>query len=152
MKERKDFKATGLDISSHALKVCKINACKLGVKSRVKLFNSDIDKFSLGKYDLIISNPPYIKNLDLKYLEEDVKMFEPKLALNGGLDGKSEIRKVINKSSELIKYGGKLILEIAHNQKEDVKQLLKKNGFYINSVVKDLAKNDRCIISTKIKE
>ena len=151
LKERKDFIATGVDISNYALKVCKINAYKLGVKNRVRLFKSDIDKFFKGKYDLIISNPPYIKNLDLKYLDKDVVKFEPKLALNGGLDGLSEIRKIIKKSSELIKNGGKFILEIAYNQKKEVKQLLKKNGFYINSVVKDLAKNDRCIISTKIE-
>ena len=151
LKERKDFKAIGVEICNHALKVCKINANNLGVITRIKLYNSDIDKFSLGKYDLIISNPPYIKNINLKYLEVDVKKFEPKLALDGGLDGISEIRKVIKKSSELIKNGGKLILEISHNQKHEVKELLKKNGFYINSVVKDLGKNDRCIISTKIK-
>jgi len=152
LKERSDFRGTGVDISNHALKVCKINAYKLGLKTRVKLFKSDIDKFSLGKYDLIISNPPYIKNLDLKYLEKDVLKFEPKVALDGGLDGISEIRKVIKKSSELIKNGGKLILEIAHTQKQNVEQLLKKNGFYTNSVVKDLANNDRCIISTKIEK
>ena len=152
LKECRDFKATGVEICNNALKVCKINAHKLKVSNRVKLYNSDIDKFSLGKYDLIISNPPYIKNIDLKYLDADVKKFEPKLALDGGLDGISEIRKVIKKSSELIKYGGKLILEIAFNQKHEVKQLLKKDGFYINSVVKDLGKNDRCIISTKVKE
>jgi release factor glutamine methyltransferase len=151
LKERKDFFATGIDISDDAIKICKINAYKLGVKNRVKLFKSDIDNFSNGKYDLVISNPPYIKNLDLKYLEKDVKKFEPKLALDGGLDGISEIRKVIKKSSELIKNGGKLILEIAYNQTYEVKNLLKKNSFYINSVVKDLAKNDRCIISTKIE-
>ena len=152
LKERKDFIASGVDISNYALKVCKINAYKLGVKNRVRLFKSDIDKFFKGKYDLIISNPPYIKNLDLKYLDKDVVKFEPKLALNGGLDGLSEIRKIIKKSSELIKNGGKFILEIAYNQKKEVKQLLKKDGFYINSVVKDLAKNDRCIISTKIEK
>ena len=151
LKERKDFIATGVDISNHALKVCKINAYKLGVKNRVRLFKSDIDKFFKGKYDLIISNPPYIKNLDLKYLDKDVVKFEPRLALDGGLDGISEIRKIINKSSELIKNGGKLILEIAYNQKKEVKQLLKMKGFYINSVVKDFANNDRCIISTKIE-
>jgi release factor glutamine methyltransferase len=151
LKERKDFKATGIDINNHALNICNINAYKLGVKNRVTLFKSDIDKFSYGKYDLIISNPPYIKKLDLKYLEKDVISFEPKLALDGGLDGISEIRKIIKKSSELIKNGGKLILEIAFNQKKEVKQLLKNNGFYINSVIKDLAKNDRCIISTKVK-
>jgi len=152
LKERRDFRATGVDISNHAVKVCKINAYRLGLESRAKLFNSDIDKFTLGKYDLIISNPPYIKNSDLRYLEKDVKNFEPKLALDGGLDGKSEIRKVIKKSSELIKYGGKLILEIAYDQKNEVKQLLKKNGFYVNSVIKDFAKNDRCIISTKLEK
>ena len=85
-------------------------------------------------------------------MEKDVIKFEPKLALDGGLDGISEIRKVIKKSSELIKKGGKLILEIAYDQKEEVKQLLKNNSFYINSVIKDLAKNDRCIISTKIEK
>ena len=149
LKERKDFRAIGIDISKHALRLCNINAYKLGVKNRARLFKSDIDKFSRGKYDLIISNPPYIKKLDLKYLEKDVINFEPSLALDGGLDGISEIRKVIKKSSELIKSGGKLILEIAFNQKKEVKQLLRNNSFYINSVVKDLAKNDRCIISTK---
>ena len=152
LKERRDFRAIGVDISNDALKVCRINAQKLGVENRVKLINSDVDKFSRGKYDLIISNPPYIKNLNLKYLDRDVIMFEPKLALDGGLDGTSEIRKVIKKSSELIKIGGKLILEIAYNQKNEVKYLLKRNGFYIDTVVKDLAKNDRCIISTKIKK
>ena len=150
LKERKDFIATGIDISHYALKVCKINAYKLGLYNKVKLFKSDIDKFSFGKYDLIISNPPYIKHSDLKYLENDVTKFEPKLALNGGLNGTTEIRKIIKRSSELIKNGGKLILEIAYNQKKEVKQLLRDNNFYINSVIKDLAKNDRCIISTKI--
>ena len=152
LKEKKNFRATGVDISNHALKTCRKNAYKLGVKNRVKLIKTDIDKFSNGKYDLIISNPPYIKNLDLKYLEKDVVNFEPKIALDGGLDGISEIRKIVKKSSELIKNGGKLILEIAFDQKKEVIQLLKKNSFYINSVVKDLAKNDRCIISTKVEK
>tara|TARA_B100001057_G_scaffold423291_1_gene445348 strand:- start:490 stop:882 length:393 start_codon:yes stop_codon:yes gene_type:complete len=130
--------------------VCKINAFKLGVNNRVKLFKYDVDNFTLGKYDLIISNPPYIKKLDLKYLDKDVINFEPNLALNGGIEGLSEIRKVINRSSDLIKKNGKLILEIGFDQKNDVERLLIKKGFYINKVVKDLAKNNRCIISTKI--
>ncbi len=127
----------------------KINAQKLKVENRIKLFKSNVDNFNFGKYDLIISNPPYIKKLDLKYLDKDVINFEPRLALNGGLDGLSEIRKVINKSSVLIKKNGKLILEIAYNQKKEVKRMLLKKGFFINKIVKDLAKNDRCIISTK---
>jgi len=150
LNERKSFLGNGVDLSKDCISICKLNAIKLGVQNRLKLFKTDIDNFSLGKYDLIISNPPYIKKLDLKKLDKDVINYEPKLALDGGLDGLSIIRKVINKSSELIKLNGKLIIEIAHDQKEMVIDILRNNGFFINKVVKDLSKNDRCIISTKI--
>ena len=86
LREKTDFLATGVDISNHALKVCKINAYKLEVENRTRLFKSDIDNFILGKYDLIISNPPYIKNLDLKNLDDDIVNYEPKKALDGGFD------------------------------------------------------------------
>ncbi len=148
--EKKNFLGTGIDLTNKCLKICNNNAIKIGIKNRLKLFKSDIDNFNLGKYDLIISNPPYIKKIDLKYLDTDVKDFEPKMALDGGLEGLSEIRKVIRKSSDLIKKKGILILEIAFNQKNDVKKLLNNKGFYINKVLKDYANKDRCIISTKI--
>jgi release factor glutamine methyltransferase len=148
--EKKNFLGTGIDLTNKCLKICNNNAIKIGIKNRLKLHKSDIDNFNLGKYDLIISNPPYIKKIDLKYLDTDVKDFEPKMALDGGLEGLSEIRKVIRKSSELIKKKGILILEIAFNQKNDVKKLLNNKGFYINKVLKDLGKNDRCIVSTKL--
>ena len=83
-------------------------------------------------------------------MEQDVVNFEPKLALDGGLDGLSEFRKVINKSSELIKKNGKFILEIGYDQKNKVINLIKKEGFYINGTFRDYAKNDRCIVCTKI--
>jgi len=150
LKERKNFYGTGIDISKKCLNISKINAKNLKVQARVRFYKTDIDKFAQGKYDLIVSNPPYINKHDLKYLESDVVNFEPNLALDGGLDGLSEIRKVIKKSSELIKRNGKFILEIGFNQKNKVINLLKKEGFYINSTLKDLAKNDRCIVSTKI--
>ena len=150
LNERKNFYGTGIDISKNSLDTCKINAKKLLLDRRVKFFKSDVDKFAIGKYDLIVSNPPYIKTCDLKYLESDVIKFEPKLALDGGLDGLSVIRKVIKKSSELLKKNGKFILEIGFDQKNKVIKLLNNKGFYINSTVKDLANNDRCIISTKI--
>ena len=86
----------------------------------------------------------------MKNLEKDVVKFEPRLALDGGLDGLSEIRNVIKKSSELIKTNGKFILEIGFDQKNKVINLLNKEGFYINSTLKDFAANDRCIVSTKI--
>ena len=104
-----------------------------------------------GKYDLIISNPPYIKKLDLKYLDKDVIDFEPINALDGGLDGISKIKKIIMRSSDLLKNNGKLVLEIAYDQKYKVKKLLKDEGYYINKIIKDYSKNDRCIISTKIR-
>jgi len=150
LKERENFRGTGIDLSKKCLIISKKNAIAQKVSSRLKLYKSDVDKFNLGKYDLIVSNPPYIKTCKLKYLDRDVAEFEPRLALDGGLDGLSEIRKVIKKSSELIKKKGKLILEIGFDQKNKVINLLKKEGFYIDSTQKDLANNDRCIVSTKI--
>ena len=150
LNEKKNFYGTGIDISNKCINISKKNAINFNVNSRLRLFKTNVDKFKLGKYDLIVSNPPYIERCKLKYLEKDVVSFEPKFALDGGLDGLSEIRKVIKKSSELIKKKGTLILEIGFNQKNSVINLLKKEGFYINSIQKDLANNDRCIICTKI--
>ena len=150
LKERTSFYGTGIDISKKSINVSKFNANRLKLDNRVKFYNSDVDNFKIGKYDLIVSNPPYIELLSLKYLEKDVVNFEPKLALSGGFDGFSKIRKVISKASTLIKKNGKLILEIGFKQRNKVKEILKKEGFYINRTLKDYGNNDRCIISTKI--
>ena len=150
LKEKKNFYGTGIDISKKCIDISKINALKLKLLNRLKFFKTDVDNFFYGKYDLIISNPPYINKLDMKSLDRDVIDFEPKIALDGGLDGTSEIKKVINRSSDLVKKNGKLVLEIAFEQKHKVKKLLKDKGFYINKIIKDYANNDRCIISTKI--
>ena len=150
LKEKKNFYGTGIDISKKCLKISKINAINLKVDQRLKLIKTDVDKFISSKYDLIVSNPPYIVKKKLKYLDRDVVKYEPTQALNGGIDGLSEIRKVINKSSELIKKKGRLILEIGFDQKNKVINLLNKKGFYINNIYKDFADNDRCIVCTKI--
>ena len=150
LNEKKNFYGTGIDICGKSLSICRVNSHKLGLKKRIKLFKSNIDNFQYGKYDLIISNPPYIKKYDLKCLDKDVIGFEPKQALDGGIEGLSEIRKVISKSSELIKKNGFLILEIGFDQKNRVKQILQNKGFYIKKIVKDLSGHDRCIVSTKI--
>jgi len=150
LKERPNFYGTGIDISKKSINVSKFNAKQLNLINRVKFVHSSVDNFKIGKYDLIVSNPPYIELIYLKYLEKDVVNFEPKLALSGGLDGFSKIRKVINKARNLIKKNGKFILEIGFNQKNKVKKILKEEGFYINKSIKDYGKNDRCIISTKI--
>ena len=150
LKEREDFIGTGIDISYKSIINSRVNAELLGVKKRLRLIKSDIDNFNFGKYDIILSNPPYISKYELKSLEKGILNFEPMAALDGGLDGTSEIRKVINKTSKLIKRNGKFILEIAYNQKNKVIDLLKNKGFYINRIIKDYANNDRCVISTKI--
>ena len=150
LKERFNFYGTGIDISKKSINISKLNAKLLNLTSKVKFFHSSIDNFKIGKYDLIVSNPPYIELLNLKYLEKDVINFEPKLALSGGFDGFSKIRKVINKAKTLIKKNGKFILEIGFNQKNKVKKILIEEGFYINKTIKDYGNNDRCIISTKI--
>ena len=150
LKERPNFYGTGIDISKKSINVSKLNAKQLNLTSRVKFFHSSVDNFKIGKYDLIVSNPPYIKLFNLKYLEKDVISFEPKLALSGGFDGFSKIRKVINKAKNLIKKNGKFILEIGFNQKNKVKKILKEEGFYVNKAIRDYGNNDRCIISTKI--
>ena len=152
LKEKKSFLGKGIDLSKDCINICKNNAFKLKVDDRLKLIKSDIDNFSSGKYDLIISNPPYVKKLDLNKLDKDVINYEPRLALDGGLDGLSKIRKIIKKTSELIKLNGKLIIEIANDQKIMIKNILIDNGFYINKVVKDLGNNNRCVISTKINK
>jgi len=150
LKERSNFYGIGIDISKKSINVSKFNAKQLNLTNRVKFFHSSVDNFNNGKYNLIVSNPPYIEQLNLKYLEKDVVNFEPKLALSGGFDGFSKIRKVINKASILIKKNGKFILEIGFNQKNKVIKILKEEGFYVNKAIKDYGNNDRCIISTKI--
>ena len=148
LKEKKNFIGTGIDISNKSLQISRVNGQKLRINNRLRLFKSNIDNFNTGKYDLIVSNPPYIKKSNLKCLEKDIG-FEPKQALDGGLDGLSEIRKVINKSSELIKRSGHFIIEIGFDQKNKVKKILRDKGFYIKKTVKDLSNHDRCIVSIK---
>ena len=150
LKERSRCKAIAIDISSKALKVAKTNAKIHHLENKIKFINIDIDKFNYNKYDLILSNPPYISNIDLIRLDDDIRIYEPRESLSGGLDGYEEITKVIEKSSKLLKNNGKLIVEIGDTQKNNVLKLLKNNGFYINKTGKDLSGRDRCIVSTKI--
>ena len=150
LKERSKCKAIAIDISPKALKVAKTNAKIHHLENKIKFINIDIDKFNYNKYDLILSNPPYISNIDLIRLDDDVRIYEPRESLSGGLDGYEGITKVIEKSSKLLKNNGKLIIEIGDTQKNNILKLLKNNGFYINKTGKDLSGRDRCIVSTKI--
>tara|TARA_B100000989_G_C19522494_1_gene464963 strand:+ start:213 stop:1058 length:846 start_codon:yes stop_codon:yes gene_type:complete len=150
IKERANCIGTALDISKNAIKVAINNAKMHHLQNKVKFVNIDIDKFSFNKYDFIVSNPPYISNFDLKRLEKDIRLFEPQKALKAGIDGLSEIRKLIKKSKVLLKKNGKLIFEIGVNQMNSVVNLLKENKFYVNKVSKDIQSHPRVIISTKL--
>ena len=150
LKERKNFRGTAIDVSKKALNIAKYNAKIHHLDNRIKFFKSSVDNFFKGKYDLIVSNPPYINKIDFKYLEKDVCGFEPSEALKGGNDGLSLIEKVVERSSKLLKKGGKLILEIGYDQKFKAISLLKKKNFYVKKIVKDYGKNNRCIVCIKV--
>ncbi len=152
LKERKNSYGTGIDISKNAILVAKYNAKIQHIEDRVRFLIADVDKFSNGKYDLIVSNPPYIKKHSLKYLQEDVSLYEPKLALDGGFDGFSKIGILIKQSSVLLKNNGKMIIEIDSNQILKLKFILRKNNFYINKISKDLSGLNRCIVCTKLNK
>ena len=150
LSERKKFKGIGIDTSKHAINVAKINAKMQQFGNRIRFINTDIDNFFSCKYDLIVSNPPYIKKSKLSSLMEDIKNFEPKLALDGGPDGFSTILKVIVKSSKLLKKKGMLFIEIDNTQVIKTKEMLKKYKFFTKDVCKDLSGNNRCIIAIKL--
>ena len=150
LKERKKCIGVGIDISKNAIKLAKYNAKIQHIKNRIKFFNTDIDNFYSNNYDLIISNPPYIDLKKINDLDKDIKNHEPKIALDGGIDGYEKIRLVIKKSSNLIKRKGKLFLEVGFDQARETLRILNVYGFYNNKIVKDLSKKNRCIISTKI--
>ena len=149
LKDRQNCSAIGIDCCKKAVKIANINANLHQMKNRIKILKTDVDNFKTGKYDLILSNPPYIDKHQLRYL--GVSEFEPLLALNGGIDGIEILMKVVFKASQLLKINGKLVIEIGKNQNYKVKEILKKNNFFINKTVKDLSKIDRCIVSTKMQ-
>ena len=149
LKERLYCKCDAIDLSKNALKLAKNNANLHQLSDRIKFYKRDVDNFYNDKYDLIISNPPYINKHKIKYL--GTINYEPKIALDGGLDGLEIIRKVISKSKKLLKINGKFILEIGYDQKYKVTNFLKKKNFFINNIIKDYGNNTRCIVSTKTK-
>jgi len=149
LKELSLSRGIGIDISAKAIEMAKINSSRLNLSSRTKFKVIDLNKFNMGKYDLIVSNPPYIPKKDIKNLSKDIIRYEPIKALDGGIDGLDLIKKVIYKSSLLLKKNGMFALEIGFNQYKKVSSLLKKCRFREISREYDYKRNVRCIISTK---
>ena len=151
LKELQFSRGIGIDVSAKAIKIAKENAKNLNLLNRSKFKIFDINSFNLGKYDLIVSNPPYIPFKEIRNLSRDIKNFEPIVALNGGNDGLDLIKKVIYKSTKLLKKGGLLVIEIGNKQYPKVSNVLNQLGFKEMSKVYDYNRNVRCIISTKVR-
>jgi len=150
LKELSNSNGIGIDISAKAIYTAKINSKRLNLsfRSKFKVFN--INKFLIGKYDLIVSNPPYIPSKDIKNLSRDILSYEPLAALKGGIDGLDVIKKVVYKSKSLLKQNGLLAIEIGTNQYLKVYSFLRKHGFRELAKKYDCNHNVRCIISTKV--
>lgn len=150
IKERPKSFATAIDISKKALNIAKFNAKMHHLINKINFVNIDIDKIQFNKYDFVISNPPYINRFDLSRLDESVKIFEPYLAFEAGIDGLREITKLIIKSKKLLKKNGKLIFEIGQGQSLITKKILNQNGYFINKVIEDISSIPRVVVSTKV--
>ncbi len=116
--------------------------------NKIKLYNKSLDDKFNQKFDLIVSNPPYIRTNEIKNLKEDIKRYEPIIALDGGNDGLDLIKKVIYKTEYILKVKGMLALEIGNEQFKKVSEILIKKNFKIEHIIKDYKDNIRCIIST----
>ena len=150
LKELTLSRGVGIDISPNAIKIAQKNARKLNLFKRTKFKVVNDKMFMLGKYDLVVSNPPYIPTSQIKNLSRDIRDYEPLKALDGGVDGLDLVKKVIYKSNSLLKRDGLLALEIGHNQYKETSRLLKVNGYREISKEFDFKRNVRCIISTKV--
>jgi len=147
LSEIKKAKGVGIDISKKAIEVAKKNSLNLRLNKRANFYTRSLDDIYNYKFDLIVSNPPYIKTCDIKNLSDDVKRFEPKLALDGGKDGLDVIKKVIYKSKSILKKLGLLAIEIGYGQHYKVSQILKEQNFKEELLVKDYKNNVRCILT-----
>jgi release factor glutamine methyltransferase len=148
LSELKNSKGIGIDISQKAIQIANANSEKHELNQRVKFYRRSLSEIYQNKFDLIVSNPPYIMKRDIKNLNEDIKKFEPKLALDGGNDGLDVIKKVIYKSKSILKIKGMLALEIGNEQFIKVSKILRSNKFKTRYLVKDYRENIRCILST----
>lgn len=149
LKYCKDIKMTAVDINENAIFKAKENAEKNQVLDRILFLKSDLFENVYEKFDIIVSNPPYIKTNDIEKLEDNVKNYEPKRALDGGESGLIFYEKITENATEYLQNKGYLIYEIGCDQAEDVKKIMIKNKFEDIKILKDLAGLDRVIFGRK---
>ena len=148
LSELKEALGIGVDISNNGIKIAIKNSKKHQLSNKIRFYRKSFTQIFNYKFDLIVSNPPYIVSKDMRNLEDDIKKFEPKLALDGGNDGLDVIKKVIYKSKTILKVKGMLALEIGNEQFKKVSKILRENKFRTRYIVKDYRENVRCILST----
>lgn len=144
------LKGTGCDISEEALKVARENNSRLGTDAR--FIKSDLFEFVAGKYDMIVSNPPYIRTEEINRLDEEVKLHDPWIALDGKEDGLYFYRLIVKDSIRYLNKGGYILFEIGFDQGKDVSELLKNEGYEEIEIKKDLAGLDRVVMGRYNKE
>ena len=142
----------GIDISNNAILVAKKNAIKHKLFNRVKFITKSFRNLFNKKFDLIVSNPPYIDRKSIKNLPKDIKRYEPRTALDGGNDGLDLIKKIIYKAKDILRVKGMLALEIGNGQYKQVSKILVENKFKIKHVIKDYKNNIRCVLAKYINE
>lgn len=144
---KKNVHVCGVDISHKALEVANINKDRFNL-SNVKLIKSDLfEKISEEeKFHIIVSNPPYIPTEDMESLQEEVKNYEPRTALDGGKEGMDFYRRIIPESKNYLKEEGLLIFEIGYHQAKDVSHIMIENGFKDIKILKDLQGLDRAVL------
>lgn len=145
-KNIENTKVTLVDISKEAIEIAKKNAIQNGVENKVTFIQSDMFENVKGKFDIIVSNPPYIKTDIIQALDKQVQN-EPHIALDGGEDGLDFYKILINEAHKYLKKDGKIFLEIGYDQKQEIESLAKQSKHYKKiETIKDLSQNDRVII------
>ena len=145
LNEYKEANGIGIDISKKALNVAKKNADLLNLKHRASFKLGNWCENIEGKFDLIVSNPPYISEYEMTNLSKDVLNWEPRIALTPEGDGLEAYKYILNGAKKLLKPNGKLILEIGYNKRDDVSNLLKSNNYKNITFIKDINNKDRII-------
>lgn len=147
----KDTKVTLYDISNDALDVSKLNIERFDLSKRVRAEFSDLLQVAIDKnekFQVIVSNPPYIRDEVIPTLMEDVKNYEPYIALSGGEDGLEFYKRITKQSLQVLEKGGLLAFEIGYDQREQVVEILLRSGFKAIECTKDLSGNDRVVSAT----
>ncbi len=151
LNEVKNATSIGLDISEKALEIAGENAMRHNVFDKLSLKKSDVFEVVEGeKFDLIVSNPPYIPQADFENLQPEVKNFDPQIALTDGKDGLSIIEKIINESPEFLKPNGFLLMEIGINQADSVKKMFSPKIWQAVEILPDLQSIPRTVKAWKV--